>query len=165
MANPSPAIRYWLLKTEPDAFSFADLVASPGHTDTWDGIRNYQARNFIRDDMAVGDQVFIYHSRIKEPAIVGIAEITSDAYPDDSALDPNEKYFDPKSAEQGASRWVMRDVTARRSFDQPITLGSLRNDPELVEMPLLQKGQRLSVQPVPESCWQHILTLAAHKPV
>lgn len=165
MTSPTSPIRFWLLKTEPDAFSFDDLIACPNHTDTWDGIRNYQARNFIRDTMAVGHQVFIYHSRIKEPAIVGIAEVTSDSYPDDSALDPDEKYFDPKSAEQGASRWVMRDITARHRLAQPLTLGSLREHPQLAQLPLLQKGQRLSIQPVPDDCWAYILGLAELRPI
>lgn len=165
MAKPQDAVRYWLFKTEPDAFSFDDLIACPGHTDTWDGIRNYQARNFMRDDMAVGDQVFIYHSRIKEPAIVGTAEITSDARPDETALDADEKYFDPKSAEKGESRWVLRDVTARGRLASPVTLSSLRNHPELAELPLLQKGQRLSIQPVPPVCWQYILGLTELRPL
>lgn len=158
--NDPAAVRHWLFKTEPDAFSFDDLIASPGHTDTWDGIRNYQARNFLRDAMAIGHEVFIYHSRIKEPAIVGTAAIASDASPDDTALDPNEKYFDPKSAEKGESRWVLRHVTAKQRFAEPITLASLRGYPELAELPLLQKGQRLSIQPVPHACWQFILGLS-----
>lgn len=161
----TPPIRFWLLKTEPDAFSFDDLVACPDHTDTWDGIRNYQARNFIRDDMAIGHKVFIYHSRIKEPAIVGIAEITSDARPDDTALDPKAKYFDPKSADKGESRWILRDVTARERFTRPITLAELRGLEHLGDLPLLQKGQRLSVQPVPDSCWHDILQLAPRTPL
>lgn len=165
MASSHSPVRYWLLKTEPDAFSFDDLIACEGHTDTWDGIRNYQARNFMRDTMAVGHEVFIYHSRIKEPAIVGTAAITSDAVPDDSALDPKEKYFDAKSAEKGESRWVMRNVTARRRFAEPITLASLRQYGELAELPLLQKGQRLSIQPVPDDCWRFILSLSPLVPL
>lgn len=165
MAKAPPDVRHWLLKTEPDAFSFADLIACPDHTDTWDGIRNYQARNFLRDTMAVGHEVFIYHSRIKEPAIVGTATITSEAFPDDTALDPKEKYFDAKSAEKGESRWVMRHVTAKQRFAEPITLASLRTYPELATLPLLQKGQRLSIQPVPEECWQFIVGLSPLGPL
>lgn len=167
MTSSPSAVRYWLLKTEPDAFSFDDLIACAGHTDTWDGIRNYQARNFMRDTMAVGHEVFIYHSRIKEPAIVGTAAITSEAVPDDSALDPSEKYFDAKSAEKGESRWVMRNVTARQRFAEPITLGSLReyHERELAALPLLQKGQRLSIQPVPDDCWRFILSLSPLVPL
>ena len=107
---------YWLMKTEPDAFSFDDLINSKNRTDCWDSIRNYQARNMMRDEFKKGDLVFIYHSRIADPAIVGIAQVTKEAYPDHTALDPNEKYFDPKSEKLGESRWVMVDVQAKKYF-------------------------------------------------
>lgn len=150
---------YWLLKTEPEAFSFDDLIACPNKTDSWDGIRNYQARNLIRDDIKIGDSVFIYHSRIKDPAIVGIAIVSSDPYPDDSALDPESKYFDEKSAKLGESRWVMMDVKASKRFSNPIPISKLRTLEPLDDLPLLKKGQRLSVQPVPQKCWEIITKL------
>lgn len=148
------------MKTEPDVFSYDDLVAAKNSTEPWDGIRNYQARNFMRDDFSKGDLVFIYHSRIAEPAIVGVAKVVKEAYPDDSALDENEKYFDPKSAEKGESRWVMVDVKAVKKFKEPITLGQLREVPSLSEMKLLQRGQRLSIQPVTAKEWKTVCKMA-----
>ena len=110
------------MKTEPDTFSIDDLIAAPNSTEPWDGIRNYQARNFLRDEFSVGDLVFIYHSRVKSPGVVGIAEIVRSAYPDHTALDPESNYFDPKSLEKGESRWVMVDVKAVQKFDNVVTL-------------------------------------------
>lgn len=147
------------MKTEPDAFSFDDLVSAPGRRDSWDGIRNYQARNMMRDEFCKGDQVFIYHSRIAEPAIVGVAEVVKEAYPDHTALDPGSKYFDPKSEEKGESRWVMVDVKAKQRFKSPVTLGFMRTVKELSNMALLKRGQRLSIQPVTAKEWQKITQL------
>lgn len=151
---------YWLMKTEPDAYSFEDLCSAPERTDGWDGIRNYQARNFLRDDFACGDEVFIYHSRVKEPAIVGLARVVRSAYPDQTALDPEEKYFDARAAKKGVSPWVMVDIQATARLSKPISLKQLKAYEELAELPLLQKGQRLSIQPVAPEHWTFICSLA-----
>jgi predicted RNA-binding protein with PUA-like domain len=150
------ARKYWLMKTEPDVFSFDDLVERPQMTEPWDGIRNYQARNFMRDEFGLGQQVLIYHSNTEEPGIVGIAKVVREAYPDHTALDPEGKYFDPKSADKGESRWVMVDVQATHRLRQPLSLKELREIPELAGMALLKKGQRLSIQPVTAEEWQVI---------
>ena len=147
---------YWLMKTEPDVFSFDDLVRQKNHTDHWDGIRNYQARNFMRDQFKKGQKVFIYHSNTKEPGIVGIAEVVREAYPDHTALDPKEKYFDPKSADKGESRWVMVDIKATHRFKNLVSLSELRECDEVVDMALLRPGQRLSIQPVTSDEWAFI---------
>lgn len=153
-------MKFWLMKTEPDTFSYDDLCAGPRKTEPWDGIRNYQARNFLRDDFEVGDHVFIYHSRVKEPAIVGIAKVVKAGYPDHTALDPSSKYFDPKSAEKGESRWVMVDVQAVEKLSTPITLNDIRENPRLSDMKVIQKGQRLSIQPVSKSEWNQVCKMA-----
>ena len=150
---------YWLMKTEPDAFSFEELVESPKRTACWDGIRNYQARNLMRDDFKKGDGIFIYHSRIAEPAIVGIAEVVREAYPDHTALDPNEKYYDPKSAEKGESRWCMVDVKATHRLKNHVTLKQIREEPALADMMVIRKGARLSIQPVAAAEWKHLKQL------
>ncbi|SMF33873.1 EVE domain-containing protein [Pseudobacteriovorax antillogorgiicola] len=147
---------YWLMKTEPDVFSFDDLVNLKNSTDHWDGIRNYQARNFMRDQFKKGQQVFIYHSNTKVPGIVGIAEVVREAYPDHTALDPKSKYFDPKSADKGESRWVMVDVKATHRFRNLVSLADMREMPELDGMALLKPGQRLSIQPVEAPHWSLI---------
>lgn len=157
--------RYWLMKSEPDAFSFDDLVRSPKRTNHWDGVRNYQARNFMRDEFAVGDQVFFYHSRIKEPAVVGIAEVVRGGYPDPTALDPDSPYYDPKSAEKGESRWVMVDVRASHRMAEPVTLKQIRQTPELEGMWLIKRGMRLSIQPVAHSQWETIVKMGRPEPI
>ncbi len=151
---------YWLMKTEPDVFSYDDLELRPGQTEHWDGVRNYQARNFMRDQFRIGDQVLFYHSRTNSPGIVGIAEVVKEAYPDPSALDPNSSYFDPKSATLGQSRWVMVDVRAKKRFARAVTLEDMRREPRLAQMLVLQKGQRLSIQPVSEAEWDVISRLS-----
>ncbi len=138
----------WLMKTEPDVFSWDDLMRS-GQS-SWEGVRNYQARNFMRDDFAIGDLVLFYHSSCAEPGIVGIAEVASPAYPDPTALDPSSKYFDEISAKQGTSRWVMVDIKPIHGFRRVARLSEIRNCKELASMRLLQRGQRLSIQPVTE---------------
>jgi len=157
--------RFWLMKTEPETFSFNDLVALPNHTDGWDGIRNYQARNLMRDDFKKGDQVFIYHSNTVLPSIVGIAEVVKGAYPDKSALDPKQKYYDPKSAAQGESRWVQVDVKAKKRFKTPVSLKEIKNIPELSSMVLVKKGMRLSIQPVHKNEWDFLVTLGSPGPL
>ena len=151
-------MNYWLIKSEPDAFSIDDLKNSPGKKDHWDGIRNYQARNFMRDDMRKGDQVLFYHSNCKEPGIVGIAEITSGAYPDHTAFDANSNYFDPKSDPENP-RWLMVDVRYKRKLKRTITLAELKKYKKLAEMQLLKRGNRLSIMPISKKHWNIILSL------
>jgi predicted RNA-binding protein with PUA-like domain len=153
------------MKTEPETFSWQDLLARPGRRESWDGVRNYQARNFMRDEFAEGQEVFIYHSSTEEPAIVGVARVARAAYPDPTALHPESPYFDPKSQAVGESRWVMVDVEAVASFAEPITLKALREHPDLQTMALLQRGQRLSIQAVKPEEWQIICKMAKLIPV
>lgn len=152
-------MRYWLMKSEPDSFSIDDLASRPRQTEPWDGVRNYQARNMLRDDMKKGDQVFFYHSSCKEPGIVGIAEVVREGYPDHTAFDPEAKYYDPKS-DPANPRWYMVDVRLKRKFEHPVTLQELKRHPQLADMPLLRKGNRLSIMPVDKKHWNFILKLA-----
>ena len=147
-------MNYWLMKTEPEAYSWDDLKNKPNSTDFWDGVRNYQARNFMRD-MKVGDKVFFYHSQINPSAIVGIATVVREAYPDPTQFDPESKYFDPKSKTDDP-RWSVVDIRSEAEFAEPVTLPELRDIPDLEEMVLLRKGSRLSVQPVTEKEWKII---------
>ena len=142
------AKNYWLMKTEPDLFSFNDLISSPGGTDHWDGIRNYQARNFLRDTFQVGDEAFIYHSRCDVPGIAGIAKVVKGGYPDHTALNPKSKYFDKKPLKDDEPRWYMVDVKATHHLKNFASLKDLREHLELSAMLLLKRGQRLSIQPV-----------------
>ena len=149
---------FWLMKSEPDAFGIDDLKARPKQTEHWDGVRNYQARNMLRDQMKRGDRIFFYHSNCAEPGIVGIAEVAREGYPDHTAFDPECKYYDPKS-DPDKPRWYMVDVRFRRKLKRTITLQELKQHPQLAEMPLLRKGNRLSVMPVDEADWDFVLTL------
>ena len=152
-------MNYWLIKSEPDAFSIDDLKNSPGKKDHWDGIRNYQARNFMRDDMRKGDQVLFYHSNCKEPGIVGIAEIVSGAYPDHTAFDANGKYFEPKSDPENP-RWLMVDVRYKRKTRRLISLAELKSYADQLEnFALVRRGNRLSIMPVSKAHWDFILSL------
>ena len=139
------AVNYWLFKTEPGTYAWEDLVAD-GST-CWEGIRNYQARNILRDDVRLDDAVFVYHSVVQPQVIAGIARVVREAYPDHFALDPSSPYFDPK-ATAADPRWVMVDIEPVRGIDPPITRDELKVVPELEGMMLLKKGSRLSVQPV-----------------
>jgi predicted RNA-binding protein with PUA-like domain len=147
---------YWLMKSEPDAFSIDDLKRKK--QEAWDGVRNYQARNYMRDGMRVGDKVFFYHSNCAEPGIVGIAQVATDAYPDPSQFDPKSKYFDAGSSRDNP-RWMLVDVKFVKKLKRTITLKELQADPALDGMVLLRKGSRLSVQPVEAAQWEHILAL------
>ena len=149
-------MQYWLMKSEPDTYSIDDLQSFG--VDHWDGIRNYQVRNFFRDQMQVGEQAFFYHSNCKEPGIVGIMEIVSTAYPDHTAFDPSQKYFDSKSDPENP-RWLMVDVHYIRHLDRMITLGELRQQKQITDMKLLQRGNRLSVLPLSKMEWQYILEM------
>ena len=149
----------WLIKSEPDAFSIDDLINSPGKKAHWDGIRNYQARNFMRDDMQKGDLVFFYHSNCKIPGIVGICEVVSGAYPDFTALDSNEKYYDPKSDPENP-RWMMVDVKYRRKTKRLIGLAEIKEYADHLEgFPLIRRGNRLSIMPVSKEHWDFVLSL------
>jgi predicted RNA-binding protein with PUA-like domain len=156
---PSPHRRYWLLKSEPECFSLADLAASPNGVSHWDGVRNYQARNLLRDEIAVGDGILIYHSNIAEPAIVGIAGAVNKGYPDHTARDPRSDHFDPRASDENPI-WYMVDVQYLATLPQPLTREHLRRHPVLSGMEVLRKGNRLSVQPVTAEQWQAILQLA-----
>ena len=152
------AKNYWLMKSEPDVFGIDDLKNSPKKTDHWDGVRNYQARNMMRDEMKKGDRVFFYHSNCKEPGIVGIMEIAREGYPDFTAFDPNEKYYDAKS-DPDKPRWYMVDVRYIRKLKRTITLEELKRYSELADMPLVRRGNRLSIMPVSKAQWDFILDL------
>lgn len=149
-------MNHWLMKTEPDTFSIDDLKRKK--REAWDGVRNYQARNFMRDDMRVGDGVFFYHSNCAEPGIAGLAEVATDAYPDPSQFDPKSKYFDPGSSRDNP-RWMLVDVKFVKKLKRVITLDELKNHKALADMRLLRKGNRLSVMPVEAAEWKYILEL------
>jgi len=151
-------MRYWLMKSEPDEFSIDDLVRVPKQTTPWVGVRNYQARNFMRDEMRLGDRAFFYHSSCPEPGIAGIAEISRLAYPDATQFDPKSAYFDPKSA-RDAPRWLHVDVTLVRKTPL-ITLPMLRATPGLGDMVVLRRGNRLSITPVTLAQWRIVEKLA-----
>ncbi|HRO87005.1 MAG TPA: EVE domain-containing protein [Chiayiivirga sp.] len=149
---------HWLMKSEPEEFSIDDLAARG--REPWTGVRNYQARNFMRDDMRVGDGVFFYHSNCAVPGIVGIARVASAAYPDPTQFDPQSDYFDPKST-PAAPRWQMVDVAFERKLPRTISLDELRRHADaLGDFPLLARGNRLSVLPVSDAQWKTILALA-----
>ncbi len=151
-------MHYWLMKSEPDVFGIDDLAVRPKQTEHWDGVRNYQARNMLRDQMQIGDQLFFYHSNCKEPGIVGIAEVVRAGYPDHTAFNPDGKYYDPKS-DPANPRWYMVDVRFVRKLGRTITLDELKQHPELAEMSLVRRGNRLSVMPVSAQQWRTILAL------
>lgn len=146
-------MQYWLFKTEPDEFSIEDLAAV--EQEIWDGIRNYQARNFLRDKVAMGDKVFIYHSSCKQPGIAGIASVSQTAIADPTQFDSNSKYYDPKSSEADP-RWhtVALKFVKKVKF---IRLATLKDDSQLEDMHLVKKGSRLSIQPVTEDEWKYII--------
>lgn len=154
-------MKYWLVKSEPDVFSVDDLAACPDQTRWWKHVRNYQARNFMRDEMRPGDRVFFYHSNTDIPAIVGIAEIASEAYPDPDAFNPEAKYFDPKS-DPDNPRWFLVDIRLVTKLDQPIALKTIKAHTEtLGDLALTRKGNRLSVMPVSNEQWDYIMSLRA----
>lgn len=146
------------MKSEPTTFSLDDLAGKPEQTYHWEGVRNYQARNMLRDEMNVGDLAFFYHSNCKEPAIVGIMEIVKAGYPDFYAFDSNSPYFDSKSDAQNP-RWFMVDVKFVQKLPAPISLKTLKQQPELAELALVRRGNRLSLMPVSAEQWQCILAL------
>lgn len=155
-------MNYWLFKTEPGCFSFDDLKQCPDMTEHWDGVRNFQARNFLRDTIRQGDMVLFYHSNIPEPAVVGSAEVVREGYGDFTALDPEGEHFDPKSTPDKPI-WYMVDVRYREPFRYPVTLEQIKGNPLLAEMPLVKRS-RLSIQPVTEEEWRVILAMGGMQP-
>ena len=151
--------QYWLLKSEPTSFSIQDLAQSPDQTTCWEGVRNYQARNFLKS-MKVGDRAFFYHSNADPPAIVGTVEVVKAAYPDAYAFDRKSRYFDSKSTPD-APRWFLVDIKLMQPFPKPLPLEHLRTIKELEKMELLRKGSRLSVQPVRPEEWKCVCSLVA----
>jgi predicted RNA-binding protein with PUA-like domain len=153
-------MRYWLMKSEPDEVSIDDALAAPAATVAWTGVRNYQARNFMRDGMSIGDGVLFYHSSCAEPGVAGIAEVASAAYPDPTQFLPESPYYDPASRPE-QPRWLLVDVKASAKT-RLISLPELRACPALADMVILRKGNRLSVTPVTPTEWQAVLELAAN---
>ena len=154
MAEP----RYWLFKSEPSVYSYSDLMGEGDRSAEWDGVRNYQARNFMRDEMKVGDGVLFYHSEPGAQAIVGTARVVRDAYPDHTALDAVDKHYDPKSSD-AKPIWFMVDIQGEAAFRRPVTLMEIKEDPRLQSMGLVRKGNRLSIQPVTKQEWEDIVAL------
>jgi predicted RNA-binding protein with PUA-like domain len=152
-------MNYWLIKSEPDAYSIDDLKNAPAKRTHWDGVRNYQARNFMRDDMEKGDRVFFYHSNCETPGIVGLAEVASTAYPDHTAFDPNDHHFDAKS-DPDNPRWMMVDVRYKRKTKRLLSLAELKQyEKKLEGFALIRRGNRLSVMPVTKKHFDFILSL------
>jgi predicted RNA-binding protein with PUA-like domain len=148
-------MQYWLMKSEPDEVSIDDALAAPNHTVAWVGVRNYQARNFMRDGMRIGDGILFYHSSCAQPGIAGLAEVASSPYPDDTQFDPRSKYFDPKATRENP-RWMLVDVKALKKT-RLMTLAELRAHPDLADMQVLRRGNRLSITPVTPHEWRCII--------
>lgn len=153
---------HWLMKTEPTTFSIDDLASDPDQTTSWEGVRNYQARNLLRDDFKLNDKVLFYHSACKEPAVVGTAIVVRDGYPDSHAFDRRSNYYDEKSRIDDPT-WFMVDIRLEKRFDQPVTLKTMRETAALKDMMLLKKGSRLSVQPVTKKEFATIVKMAGAK--
>ena len=151
--------RYWLFKSEPSSYSFTDLLGEPGQVAEWDGVRNYQARNFMRDEMKVGDGVLFYHSNAKPPSVVGIARIAREAYPDNTAWEPGSRYYDPKSSPDNPT-WLMVDIQGERELLRPVTLQEIRERANLGDMLLVRRGMRLSIQPLTRQEWDEIIAMS-----
>lgn len=151
-------MNYWLMKSEPESYSIDHLRSAPQEIGHWDGVRNYQARNFLRDSMQIGDLAFFYHSNCKMPGIAGIATIVSDSYPDYTAFDPDSKYYDPRS-NPDKPRWYIRDIKLVTKFNEIIPLSQLRANPKLSTMVILKTGNRLSITPVTKQEWQDVLKM------
>ncbi len=152
-------LSYWLMKSEPEVFSFTDLLKAPQKTTHWEGVRNYQARNLMRDQFKLGDLVLFYHSNAEPTGIFGVCEVVQEAYPDPAAWDPKSPYFDSKSKKKGVNPWVVVDVRAKYRFNKPVLRDDLKKHSPLKKMVVLQKGSRLSVQPVTQAEFEFILNL------
>lgn len=152
------ARHYWLMKSEPDVFSYADLEAAPKQTTLWDGVRNYQARNLMRDEFKEGDGVLYYHSNAKPTGVAGLARVVRESYADPSQFDPASKYHDPKS-DLDSPRWFLVDIQAALELKKFVSLPDLKANPELADMMVCQRGSRLSVQPVTKQEWGVVLRM------
>lgn len=152
-------MKYWLVKSEPSVFSIDDLAKSKNKTTYWDGVRNYQARNFMRDEMKLGDQVLFYHSNAEPVAVVGVCKVVKEGYPDFTAFDPDDKHYDPKSKKENPA-WIMVDIKLKKKFKHPITLTQVKENKKLQEMKLVQRGNRLSVMPVTKTEFDEILKMS-----
>jgi len=160
MVKTSDMARYWLMKSEPSVFSIDDLARAKDGTTRWDGVRNYQARNFLRSDIAVGDGVLFYHSSAEPPAVAGTAKVVRAGYPDPTQFDPRDGHFDRDSSRDDP-RWYAVDIKFDAKFARAVTLPELRETRALAEMVLLRRGSRLSVQPVTAAEWKQILKMGA----
>ena len=149
------APKYWLMKSEPDVFSYDHLTSAKAKGTCWDGVRNYQARNFMRDAMSKGDGVLFYHSNAKPPGIAGLSEVVREGYPDHTQFDPKDAHFDPKS-DPAEPRWFMVDIKAKKKLATFVTLDALKGNRKLAKMAVIQRGQRLSVQPVTAAEWNEV---------
>ena len=155
-------MRYWLMKSEPDVFGVEHLAKSPKRTASWTGVRNYQVRNLIRDEIKSGDLAFFYHSSCPEPGVYGVMEVSGAAHPDATQFDPKDEYYDAKST-RAEPRWYAPQVTLTESFKHPVFLQELRDSPKLKELATLRRGNRLSITPVTPAEWKCILELAHPK--
>ena len=152
------AKNYWLFKSEPNEFSWEDLKKAKNKTTFWDGVRNYQARNFLRDNIKKGDGVLFYHSNADPLAVIGYCEVVKEGYPDHTQFDPENKHFDPK-ADKANPTWFMVDIRLKKEFNNSVTLDQIKANPKLKDMKLIQRGNRLSVMPVTKKDWDEILKI------
>ena len=152
-------MRYWLMKSEPDVFGIDHLAKAPKRTTSWGGVRNYQVRSLLRDEIEVGDRAFFYHSSCPEPGVAGVMEVTRAGYPDASQFDPRDEYYDPKST-RAKPLWYAVDVTFRERFETPVFLQELRKHAPLKDLQMLRRGNRLSITAVTPAEWKFILALA-----
>lgn len=155
-------MRYWLMKSEPDVFGIAHLAKAPKHTVSWAGVRNYQVRNLLRDEIRKDDLAFFYHSSCPEPGVVGVMKVTRAAHPDTTQFDPRDEYFDPKSKREDPT-WYAVDVTLAERFETPVLLQELRSSASLKDLQTLRRGNRLSITSVTPAEWRCILRLAHSK--
>ncbi|MDA1128187.1 MAG: EVE domain-containing protein [Chloroflexi bacterium] len=153
-----PDKRYWLFKSEPSAYSFDDLMNEPDGWAEWDGVRNYQARNLMRDDMKVGDGILFYHSNAKPMSVVGIASVVREGYDDSHGLDPKDDHYDPKATKENPI-WSMVDIKGERALGRPVTLDEIKLNPKLKDMLLIRKGMRLSIQPVTKEEFDEVIAM------
>lgn len=151
--------KFWLMKSEPSVFSIDDLEKSKNQTTYWDGVRNYQARNFLRDEIKIGDKVIFYHSNSEPPSAVGICEVVKEGYPDFTAFDPENPHYDPKSKKE-APTWFMVDIKLVKKFSHPVSIDEMRKNKKLQNMKLLQKGNRLSVIPLTKEEFDEIVKMS-----
>jgi|SRR5579859_1420371 len=152
-------MRYWLMKSEPDVFGIAHLAKSPKCTASWSGVRNYQVRNTLRDEIKLGDLAFFYHSSCPQPGVYGVMEVTSAAHPDTTQFDPRDEYYDPRAKKENPS-WYAVDVTLRETFQTPVFLQELRDSAQLKTLQVLRRGNRLSITSVTPTEWKTILKMA-----